>query len=92
MPPIVQLISAAWCKRCVTVKPEVAKYCAMAGVTMDVIDFEEMEEAEKATIASLPTIRMKAGPDTEWSTWTTATLEDWKTAIVQTSDLCATDF
>ena len=91
MPPIVQLISAAWCKRCVTVKPEVAKYCGLAGVTMDVIDFEEMDEDEKATIASLPTIRMKADAAGEWSTWTTATLEDWKTAIVQMS-MTAEDF
>lgn len=91
MPPIVQLISATWCKRCVTVKPEVAKYCALAGTTMDVVDFEEMEEAEKATIASLPTIRMKTDAAGDWSTWTTATLEDWKSAIVQTS-IGAEDF
>ena len=85
MPPIVQLISAAWCTRCVTVKPEVAKFCALAGTTMDIVDFEEMDEEEKATITSLPTIRMKADAAGEWSTWTTATLEDWKSAIVQTS-------
>lgn len=58
---------------------------------MDVVDFEEMEEAEKATIASLPTIRMKTDAAGDWSTWTTATLEDWKSAIVQTS-IGAEDF
>jgi len=52
---------------------------------MDVVDFEEMDEDEKATIASLPTIRMKADVAGEWSMWTTATLEDWKSAIVQAS-------
>ena len=52
---------------------------------MDVVDFDEMEEEEKTTIASLPTIRMKADAAGEWSIWTTVTLEDWKTAIVQAS-------
>ena len=79
----VEIISAAWCKRCHTIKPEVAALCAIAGTSLNVVDFEEMEEEEKATIKSLPTIRMRLG--TSWTSYTATMLEDWKTAITAAS-------
>ena len=83
MPIDVQLISAKWCKRCVTVKPDVSKYCEMTGAALTVLDMDDMEDSEKTDIKSLPTIRMKTG--TEWVTYTADTLENWKTAIMQAS-------
>jgi thiol-disulfide isomerase/thioredoxin len=86
----VQIISAPWCKRCHIVKPEVAKFCGMNGVVLTEVDYEEMEEAEKETVKSLPTIRMRVSPS-PWSAYTADTLEAWKTDIVKLSPV-DTDF
>ena len=85
----VQYISAAWCKRCHVVKPDVVRYCTIAGADLTILDFEEMEEEEKAKIASLPEIRMKIGD--AWIIFTSAQLEEWKTAITHTA-VITTDF
>ena len=85
----VQYISAAWCKRCHVVKPDVVRYCTIAGADLTILDFEEMEEEEKAKIASLPEIRMKNGDD--WVIFTSSQLEEWKTAITHTA-VITTDF
>ena len=79
----VQIISAAWCKRCHTVKPEVAKFCSMTGATFAVVDYEEMDASDQEKIKSLPTIRMRAAATNEWATYTADTLEAWKTALIK---------
>lgn len=81
----VQLISAPWCKRCQVVKPEVAAHCVMSGATMTVVDYETMEEDEKALIKSLPTIRMRLGSDKAWSIFVADTLDAFKTELAQTA-------
>jgi thiol-disulfide isomerase/thioredoxin len=81
----VQIISAPWCKRCLTIKPEVARYCQLNGVTLTVVDYESLEEKEKETVKSLPTIRMRIVTSTDWSVYTADTLETWKTDIIKLS-------
>lgn len=79
----VQLITATWCGRCKTIKPEVESICKMSGATYTVVDMETLEEDEAATIKSLPTIRVRAsaapaeagGP---WTVYTAATLDAFK--------------
>ena len=79
----VQLITATWCGRCKTIKPEVESICKMSGAIYTVVDMEPMEEDEAATIKSLPTIRVRAaapaaaagGP---WTVYTAATLDAFK--------------
>jgi len=85
----VQIISAVWCKRCQTIKPEVEALCTMAGATLTKLDMDQLEEDGDplfGEIKSLPTIRMKIaeGP---WTTYTAATLDAWKTAIVATASV-----
>jgi thiol-disulfide isomerase/thioredoxin len=77
----VEIVSAAWCKRCHTIKPDVEALCKAAGTVLKVVDFEEMEEEEKAVIKSLPTIRMRLGPEAPWASYTATTLDEWKAAI-----------
>ena len=89
----VQIISAPWCKRCHTIKPDLATSCALSGLILTVIDYEEMEETEKAEIKSLPTIRMRSSAAGPWVIYTADTLEICKTAIAHAADLTAdTDF
>ena len=83
MPISVQLISAAWCKRCVTIKPEVATYCEHAGTKLVILDYDAMDEEDTKDIKSLPTIRLKIDDAAEWVSYTAATLEEWKAAIMQ---------
>ena len=79
----VQIISAPWCKRCGTIKPDVARYCGLNGAALTVVEYEEMEEVEKAEIKSLPTIRMKLISELTWTIYTADTIEAWKTDIVK---------
>lgn len=88
----VQLISAPWCKRCTVVKPDVAAHCTMNGATLTIVDYEEMEETDKADIKSLPTIRLRRGPTGAWSIYTADTLETFKTELAQASLKQSMDF
>ena len=69
----VQIISAPWCKRCHTIKPEVAAACALRGIVLETVEYEEMEEDQKAEIKSLPTIRMRASAEAAWVSYTADT-------------------
>jgi len=75
----VELISSPWCGRCKTVKPEVMTLCQAAGVPLTFVDLDDMEEMDKDTIKSLPTLRTytKEGVQVH----TAATLEEWKALI-----------
>ena len=85
----VQIISAVWCKRCQTIKPEVESLCAMAGATLTKLDMDKLEEEDDPLfneIKSLPTIRMKIA-EGQWTTYTATTFDEWKTAIVATASV-----
>jgi len=92
MPTVnVQIISAPWCKRCHIIKPEDARHCTRTGAELATIDYEEMDEVEKNTVKSLPTIRMRVASTDSWSTYTADTLETWKTDLVKLAPV-DTDF
>jgi len=75
----VQLITATWCGRCKTIKPEVEAICKMNGATFTIIDLESLDEEEAAMIKSLPTIRVRAAGSSDlWTVYTTATLDAFK--------------
>ncbi len=84
----VQLITASWCGRCKTIKPEVESICKMNGATYTVVDMETLEEEEAATIKSLPTIRVRpaaAAAGGPWTIYTAATLDAFKQDLAATS-------
>ena len=76
----VEFISASWCARCKIIKPEVVTLCQAVGIALTFVDLDDLEEADKDTIKSLPTLRTytQAGPV---EIHTAATLEAWKTLI-----------
>lgn len=81
----VQLISAPWCKRCHLIKPEVKRYCEMAGAALTELNFDELEEGDplKASVKALPTIMMRlTAPSSDWVSYAPADLEKWKAAIL----------
>jgi hypothetical protein len=77
----VQVITARWCGRCKTVKPEVETICRMNGLNCTIIKYETMSEAEQDTIRYIPTIRVRQTPDQEWTHYTVATLEKFNQDI-----------
>lgn len=77
----VQVISAEWCKRCHVIKPEVAKVCALTQIPYNVLDFDELDEADKLTVKSLPTIRILRGGVVD-STYTASEFEAWKSVLM----------
>jgi len=86
----VQIISASWCKRCHTIRPEVAATCAVRGIVLEYVDYEAMDDDQKATIKSLPTIRMKISAEAAWVSYTADSLASWKEDFaISTTD---TDF
>jgi thiol-disulfide isomerase/thioredoxin len=80
----VQLISATWCKRCQTIKPEVISLSSITGATLTILDYDEMEETDpiKEAIKSLPTIRLKINEQSEWRIYTAATITEFKADII----------
>jgi hypothetical protein len=80
----VKLISAPWCKRCHEIKPDVVAYVAMAGATLEVVNFDELEEEDpmRAAVTSLPTILMQTKINGPWTSHTAHTLAEWKTAVL----------
>ena len=73
----VRLISAAWCKRCAVIKPDVEALCKTAGATFTIVDFDELEEDDpvKRAVTALPTILM------DGKAYTPAELDAWRAAI-----------
>lgn len=95
MPVEVQLISAAWCKRCQVIKPDVERLCTIAEAIFSYIDYDALDESDpvKQAVTALPTIRMRTEIKGEWALYTPTELEAWKTAITATVDLHGeTDF
>lgn len=89
----VQMISAAWCKRCHTLLPEVSGTAKAAGATFTYVDYDEMEdETLKATVTKLPTIRMRLSADAEWCSWTAEAIETWKEVIMTAALSTDSDF
>jgi hypothetical protein len=88
----VELISAPWCARCKTIKPEVITLCQASGVPLTFVDLDDMEEADKDTIKSLPTLRTYTKDDVLVHTATT--LEAWKDLLQKqvTITTTGTDF
>jgi hypothetical protein len=80
----VEYVSASWCKRCHELKPIMATICAVSGVKPVIIDYDALEEEDpvRATVTSLPMIRMRIN-DSDWILYTAAQLEDWKAKIAE---------
>ena len=80
----VELISAAWCARCKTIKPDVALACKTAGARFAIVDYDELDDCDpvKNAVTALPMIRMRCGgADVPWTAWLPAELEAWKEAL-----------
>jgi len=90
MPATVEIISAPWCKRCHTVKPDVAATCAVVGAALVYVEYDDLDEADQAAVTSLPTIRMRVSPDAGWTIWTANNLDAWKAAAMATASVAPT--
>jgi thiol-disulfide isomerase/thioredoxin len=75
---LVQVISAKWCGRCQTIKPEVEALCKLNGAEFEVVAFEGLNPEEEATIKSLPTIRTRDSDKEDWKLYTANTLDQLK--------------
>jgi hypothetical protein len=82
----VQLISAAWCKRCHTLKPDIAAATTVAGASFAIIDYDTLDETDpvRNAVTALPMIRMRTGPDAPWAAYTPAELDVWKADLMAT--------
>jgi len=81
----VKVISAKWCKRCHTVKPDVEAVCKLNGASFEVVDYDLLDDNETTNIKSLPTILMRSSSSEEWTSYVADTLEDFKKEIVAIS-------
>lgn len=93
MPTLVKLVSAPWCKRCHELKPEIAATVAIAGATLEVVNFDELEDEDpvKVAVKSLPTILMQTKTGGPWASYTAYTMAEWKAAIIAGASVITTD-
>lgn len=84
MPALVKLVSAPWCKRCHELKPNIAATVAIAGATLEIVNFDELEDDDpvKAAVKSLPTILMQTETGGPWSVYNVHTLAEWKATVL----------
>ena len=78
------LVSASWCKACRPVKPEVAATCQKVDVPLTIIDFDEMETEEQASIKHLPLIRVIHADGTDAS-YHVDTIGQWKELMMSSA-------
>jgi thiol-disulfide isomerase/thioredoxin len=84
MPPVVKLISASWCKRCHELKPDIERICALAGLPLLTVDFDELEEDDelKLAVVALPTLLLRKNKDSVWQAYTPSMFEAWRADVV----------
>jgi len=75
---LVQVISAKWCGRCQTIKPEIEILCKLNGADLEIVAFEELDPEEEAEIKSLPTIRTRDSDKDPWKIYTVKTFDQLK--------------
>ena len=76
MPSEVRMITATWCKRCHTMKPDVISACKLAGANLSFIDFDELEEEDPLKgVKSLPTLQIMV--DGEWKSFGATEYSAW---------------
>ena len=93
MPAEVQMIGAPWCGGCKKLRPEVEETCRIAGATFTYIVIEDLPEEEQKGIKALPTIKIRQDKDASWGIYTSKTIEEWKSLMVQSAlDTTSTDF
>jgi thiol-disulfide isomerase/thioredoxin len=74
----IQYIGATWCGPCKTVKPIVSVLAHKFMVPVSYLEYDEMEEEERADVKKLPTIRiLQGGVVAEITTQHADTLEIW---------------
>jgi hypothetical protein len=93
----VKLISAAWCKRCHELKPDVIATCALIGATVTVVDYDELEEDDplKESIKALPSLLFRRAVDCDWQMYEANAFDEWKrvaTAAAVAAAITHTDF
>jgi hypothetical protein len=93
MPTLVKLVSAPWCKRCHELKPDIAATVAIAGATLEIVNFDELEDNDpvKVAVASLPTILMQTKAGGSWTAYTAHTMAEWKVAVLAGANVITTD-
>jgi hypothetical protein len=81
MPSEVRMITATWCKRCHTIKPDVVEACRFAGANLVFIDFDEIEEDNPLKgVKSLPTMQILI--DKEWKSFSANEYSDWNALLM----------
>lgn len=87
----VQLVSAAWCKRCQVVLPDIIATCSMTGAIFTYVDYDELDDGDplKSSIKSLPTIRLSTNGGISWISMTAN--DDWKTVIIAAAPITFSD-
>ena len=85
----VRYFSAAWCKRCVTLKPDFIEHCKILGVEPEWIDFDSLDDDSemKRAIEALPTMMVRAEVTAPWEMYTASTFNDFK---IRSSELSLT--
>jgi thiol-disulfide isomerase/thioredoxin len=76
----VELLTAAWCKRCKEIKPVVQQTSAMAGATYREVDYDGLgdDDPVKVAVKALPTIRVRLHGEGGWRVFVPAELDEWR--------------
>ena len=83
-----QIISAAWCKRCDEIKPKAIAVAGLASTTLKVVDYDaELTEEEREVIQKLPTLRFRASTTGAWRAFLPTEFDAWKRTVLEAAVL-----
>jgi hypothetical protein len=88
----VQMVSAPWCGRCQTLKPDIVNTATAAAATFTYLDYDELDDTDEAKMAvtALPMVRMRinGGP---WKNYKPADIDKWRDDILAAVPLSTTN-
>jgi len=84
MPIEVEFISAPWCKRCKTLRPEVEEVCHLAGAVFRYVNMDDLDDDDslKMAVTALPTMRTRLTKTAPWVMWVPNDFDAWKITIL----------
>ena len=79
---LARYISASWCKRCHELRPTVVTTCQLIGISLQIENYDDLDEEESKRITSLPTLMYRETDTAEWDIYSAKDIEGWSVKLM----------
>jgi hypothetical protein len=89
---LARYISASWCKRCHELRPTVITTCQLLGISLQIENYDDLDEDESKQITSLPTLMYREAETDNWNIYPAKDIEGWCTKMMASPLTADLDF